>query len=121
MTITFTIKQVPDALAARLRQRAADHRRSLQKELLSIMETVAEWEDAPAAFAYSHIAEPAQVAYIAQLEGKRGKHTTRKATPGKLTLEQLWRRAHKLGAGTSSESAAIVRRDRDARGTLPRK
>jgi hypothetical protein len=34
----------------------------------------------------------------------------------RLTLEQLWQRARKLGAGgPTSESAAIVRADRDAR------
>lgn len=36
-------------------------------------------------------------------------------TNGRLTLEQLWQRARKLGAGFPSESAAIARADRDDR------
>jgi len=41
MPTTFTIKQVPDDLADALRERAAANRRSLQRELLLIMETAA--------------------------------------------------------------------------------
>lgn len=38
MTVTLSIKNVPDALAARLRRRAAARHRSLQGELLAILE-----------------------------------------------------------------------------------
>ena len=38
MPISFTIKNVPDDVADRLRRRAARNRRSLQGELLSILE-----------------------------------------------------------------------------------
>jgi plasmid stability protein len=38
MTVTLSIKNVPDALAERLRRRAATHHRSLQGELLAILE-----------------------------------------------------------------------------------
>jgi plasmid stability protein len=38
MTVTLSIKNVPDALAARLRRRAAAGHRSLQGELLAILE-----------------------------------------------------------------------------------
>lgn len=38
MTVTLSIKNVPDALAERLRRRAGTHHRSLQGELLAILE-----------------------------------------------------------------------------------
>jgi plasmid stability protein len=38
MTVTLSIKNVPDALAERLRRRAASRHRSLQGELLAILE-----------------------------------------------------------------------------------
>jgi plasmid stability protein len=38
MPVNLSIKNVPDELAEKLRARAADHRRSLQGELLVILE-----------------------------------------------------------------------------------
>ena len=38
MTVTLSIKNVPDGVAERLRQRAERNRRSLQKELLALVE-----------------------------------------------------------------------------------
>jgi plasmid stability protein len=38
MTVTLSIKKVPQPLVTRLRRRAAAHHRSLQGELLSILE-----------------------------------------------------------------------------------
>ncbi len=38
MAVSLSIKNVPEELAALLRQRAAANRRSLQRELLSILE-----------------------------------------------------------------------------------
>jgi len=38
MTVNLSIKKVPDALAERVRRRAAAHHRSLQGELLAILE-----------------------------------------------------------------------------------
>ena len=38
MPVNFSIKNVPDALAGRLRQRAARNHRSLQGELMAILE-----------------------------------------------------------------------------------
>jgi plasmid stability protein len=42
MPVNLSVKDVPDALADRLRQRAERNRRSLQKELLSILESAAD-------------------------------------------------------------------------------
>jgi len=47
MSVNLSIKSVPEALAQRLRERAARNRRSLQRELLSIIEEAAYAEDAP--------------------------------------------------------------------------
>ena len=38
MPVSLSIKSVPDDLAKRLRRRAAKHRRSLQGELMAILE-----------------------------------------------------------------------------------
>lgn len=111
MPVTLTIKQVPDALAARLKERAASQRRSLQKELLSIMEQAVDYGNASAMTMHPRVAEPAHAAYAVQPARKSG----RKVVSDRLTLEQLWQRARKLGAGMNGESAAIIRRDRDAR------
>jgi plasmid stability protein len=40
MTVTLSIKNVPDELARRLRERAARNHRSLQGELMAILESV---------------------------------------------------------------------------------
>ena len=41
MTVTLSIKNVPDDLAQRLKERAARNHRSLQGELMAILESVA--------------------------------------------------------------------------------
>ncbi len=41
MSVTLTIKNVPDELAAALRERASRNHRSLQGELMSVLEAVA--------------------------------------------------------------------------------
>ena len=47
MTVTLTIRNVPDHVAARLTQRARRRRRSLDAELLSILAAAAREEDSP--------------------------------------------------------------------------
>jgi hypothetical protein len=60
MPTTFTIKQVPDALADALRARAVANRRSLQRELLLIVETAAQEGAA------HRVAEPPAPVYAAR-------------------------------------------------------
>ena len=107
MATTFTIKQIPDALADALRERAASNRRSLQGELLLILESSV---GAPT----RHIAEPPAPAY-APATPKRAASRTPARRNGKLTLDEVWQRARKLGGATPSESTDLIRRDRDAR------
>lgn len=46
MPVTLSIKNAPDDLVAKLKQRAAQHHRSLQGELMSIIERAA-WSEWP--------------------------------------------------------------------------
>jgi plasmid stability protein len=75
MPTTFTIKQVPDALADALRARAATNRRSLQRELLLIMETAAQAGTA------LHVAEPPAPAYPARTSRGADKRRAKPAAP----------------------------------------
>lgn len=111
MPVTFTIKQVPDQVAEGLRRRAEANHRSLQRELLLIVERAASGEPAPG----NRIAEPVPAPYSARATGQKTGKAARTPAAGKLSLQQLWQRARQLGAPMPGESAAIVRRDRDAR------
>ena len=113
MSTTFTIKQVPDDVADALRTRAARNRRSLQRELLLVIEQAAgHVGDAP------RLAEPSP-AYATGRVGKAGARGVKRAKSAsgraRLTLEELWQRSRALGPSSPAESAAIVRRNRDER------
>ncbi len=108
MPVTLTIKQVPDQLAAELRQRAAANHRSLQKELLLIMERAA-------TESHTATAEPAPPAYHIAPARRAQKARAGKPATGRLSLEALWQRARQLGAPMLAESADLIRRDRDTR------
>ncbi len=111
MPVNITIRGVPDPVAARLRQRALGNRRSLQQELLALLEASA-LEGATST--PLRIAEPAPAAnYEVSRPRKRKPSVT--ATQARLSLEQLWERARKLGPASAQESTALIRRDRDAR------
>ena len=62
MPVNLSIKEVPDVLADRLRRRAARNHRSLQRELMAIVEAAVSDPTAPAAVAV-HAAAPAAAAY----------------------------------------------------------
>lgn len=115
MHVTLTVKQVPKALAERLRRRAAQNRRSLQRELLLILETAADAASVHAVGEPTHAPYHVQLVVDAALPHKRQTGKSAPPVAGKLTLDTLWQRARKLGASTPAESAAIIRRDRDAR------
>jgi antitoxin FitA len=78
MPINLSIKNAPDDVVQRLRERAERHHRSLQGELMAIIEAAVREE--------------------------------RSASPSDILAE-----VRRLGLQTPSESAAIVRADRDAR------
>ena len=79
MPVDFSVKRVPDPVARRLRERAERHHRTLQRELLCILEAAAGEGIA------SHVAEPDPKSYasarVAQsrIGGRKGR--------GRLTLD----------------------------------
>lgn len=104
MAVNLSIKDVPDELAHRLRQRAARHHRSLQGELMSIIEQAAR----------SDPLDPAT-------PGAAGLSTPRSWVLGTKTIEQLI--ADRKAAGWKPDPALaraplgvdITRADRDSR------
>lgn len=78
MPVTLSIKNAPDEVVRRLKARAARHHRSLQGELLAILE-----------------------------------EAVRREAP--FGPEEVLAEVQRLGVQTPSESAALVREDRDGR------
>ncbi|HEY1259728.1 MAG TPA: Arc family DNA-binding protein [Stellaceae bacterium] len=78
MPVNLSIKNAPDDLVARLKERAAKHHRSLQGELLAILE-----------------------------EAVRPRR--------KKTVDEVLAEIRSLGLSTPSESAQMIREDRDGR------
>jgi plasmid stability protein len=89
MPVNLSVKSVPDALADRLRMRAERNRRSLQRELLSILEAAVD-ERAPTA-------------------------TLAPAPPKTLSIEEVAERARKRFPHGTESSAAWIRAMRDGR------
>ncbi len=77
MSVNLSIKNVPKNLATRLRQRAAANHRSLQGELMSLLEREL-------------------------------------SAPRKLSIMELYERGLASGLRTPSESARMIREDRDS-------
>ena len=89
MPVNLSVKNVPDALAERLRRRAGRNRRSLQKELLSILEAAAD---------------------------ERGATATLVPTPPTgLSIEEVGARARELFPRGTPSSANFIRAMRDGR------
>jgi len=107
MPVTLTIKHVPDRVADRLRLQAAASHRSLQGELMAIL------EEAVSQVA-THARQPEPPPYAAKPPGK-GSAKAPPAHGRQMTLGELWERARRLGPPSRSESAAIVRKLRDER------
>lgn len=98
MSVNLSIKDVPDALAEKLRARAARNHRSLQGELMAVIEQAAAAE--PAGEPLAAAASPA-----AQHSGWK-------------TIEDLWaeRRARSWAVTPGLPLAVdIIRADRDSR------
>src|SRR5512143_1666259 len=91
MAVNLSVKNVPDELAELLRRRAAANHRSLQKELLSILE-----------------------AALGRAAAPRGAATP--AAAGRtLTIEEVAERARKLFPRGTESSVDYIRRMRDSR------
>jgi plasmid stability protein len=105
MPVTLTIKQVPERIAARLRARAAASHRSLQGELMAILEQVT-------AQPRHVVAEKEPSAYGAAARKPRAK---RQPGERKLTLAEVWEMGRRAGLSSPSESVEIIRTARDER------
>lgn len=105
-TITLTIKQVPHMLAKKLRQRAAVSHRSLQGELMLILEQAV---DQASLQAQETISAYKVKRLSRTTRGKAGAHGKR------MGLGELWERARRLGPPSRSESPALIRSLRDGR------
>jgi plasmid stability protein len=96
MTVSLSIKNVPDDLARRLRARAARNRRSLQRELMLILEQAAAPCHAPAS-------------------GEAGNESAAE----RMSFDEIFARARILFPRGTSSSVATIRRMRDERAREP--
>jgi plasmid stability protein len=88
--VNLSVKNVPDELAERLRRRAATNRRSLQRELLSILESAA--------------------GYAAAASDGASSDAPRRT----LTIEELAELSRKLFPRGTKSSVDFIRRLREA-------
>jgi plasmid stability protein len=92
MTVSLSIKNVPDDLARRLRARAARNRRSLQRELMLILEQAA-----------------TSCHTVASGESGSGSAAER------MSFDEIFARARTLFPKGTSSSVPTIRRMRDER------
>ena len=120
MPVDFSIKQVPDDIARRLRERARRHHRSLQGELRAVLESaVAEpaeqssqlRERAPAYGTGLNVA-----AYRVVAPRSESALMIREDRDGRMfTVQALFDYVSSLGGGTPEESTAWIRQVRSSR------
>lgn len=120
MPVDFSIKQVPDDIAERLRERARRHHRSLQGELRAVLESAASEpveaarqlrERAPVygvglEIASHRIVAPRSESALMIREDRDGRT---------FTVQDLFDHVSSLGAGTPKESTAWIRQLRSSR------
>jgi plasmid stability protein len=113
MSQTFTIRNVPDSLARKLKARAERNHRSLQGEVMAILEhaSVANTAERPVASYRASVSESAAKTEVAGTAPQPAGRTAGK----KLTIEEIWERGKRLGLSGRNESARIVRKLRDER------
>lgn len=113
MSQTLTIRNVPDALARKLKTRAARNHRSLQGEVMAIL------VQASAANTAEQPVAPYQTSVTGGAAKTAGSGTEPQPAAGavgkKLTIEEIWERGKRLGLSGTNESARIVRKLRDER------
>ena len=118
MPVDLSVKQVPDGVAAKLRERAQRHHRSLQGELRAILEAAVEADRAPAASRtldrvdyrarlreLDVVAPPSESALMIR-EDRDGRS---------FTVKDLFDYVTTLGSGTPDESTEWIRRLRSSR------
>ena len=113
MSQTLTIRNVPNALAHKLKTRAERNHRSLQGEVMAIL------VQASAANTAEQTAAPYRT-FLSESGAKTiapeaAPHPAGGAPGKKLTIEEIWERGKRLGLSGPNESARIVRKVRDER------
>ena len=98
MPVNLSIKEVPEALAERLRSRAARHHRSLQRELMAIIEQAVNEEVEPG---------------LPAARGAIGGLGTRRRSIEEIAAAHRARFPRPITSGPLAVD--IIRRDRDAR------
>ncbi len=97
MPVNLSIKNVPDALAGKLRARAQRNHRSLQRELMSILELAAGQDEIPSVFGAGALPQP------------------RNSAADRLSIEELAERARRLFPKGTPSSVELIREQRDGR------
>lgn len=118
MPVNLSVKKVDDALAQRLRDRAARNRRSLQQELVAILESAG---GGPVTRSTVDRVREQRAPYLAS----RGRRIPPKSESALIirqardertvSLADLYDRLEKLGVHTPSESTAWIRQMRSER------
>jgi plasmid stability protein len=114
MPINLTIRNVPDALARTLKLRAERNHRSLQGEVMAILEGAAVGSRAEEP-ATSYGTSSGMKVSVNDAEHNATKKSATSA-PEALTIQQLWERGRRHGLSSPDESTLIVRKLRDKRG-----
>lgn len=121
MSVDLSVKKVDDALAQRLRDRAARNRRSLQQELVAILESAVGEPGTRAAETGALIARERRAPY--QAEARRliparseSALIIRRIRDGRnFTARDLYEHVTSLGGPAPDEAEEIIRRTRDRR------
>ena len=112
MTQSVTIRNIPDALARKLKARAERNHRSLQGEIMLILEQASTASVARQPVTrYGTVAPPRVESGSAPEIAGRDEPTSSR----KLTIDEIWERGKRLGLSTPSDSTEIVRALRDER------
>jgi plasmid stability protein len=122
MPVDLSIKRVPDALAKRLRKRARRNNRSLQGELMAILEDALHGSPPPATATATTVREQ-RPAFAARPSVPRGVAPPSESTlmiredrDGRtFTVRDLYEYVSSLGPGTPDESTAWIRKARSSR------
>lgn len=121
MPVDFSIKQVPDDIADRLRERAARNHRSLQGELRAVLEAAAREvfaETGPVLRERSPAYGSGRDLAIRRVIAPRSESALmiREARDGRrLTVQDLFQYVSTLGTGTPEEATDWIRQLRSSR------
>ncbi len=118
MSINLSIKNVPDAMAKRLRARAERNHRSLQGELMAILEAAAKQDLAAAAHGTARTDTLSAAAPVTPRVATVRDSADRAARAATMGLDQVVERARRRfpeGTAQFGRSVDIIREMRDER------